>query len=159
MSLVRLLPSSHLPPPPPVPVLWASSFLRGRRHLEEAVLVEAEQPPALRLGEVVGAPSLVELDGRVVALGDDEVHAAATSLHRQLSGRRGRGNGEGKLQPAWVFYFIVVYNSYSYKIKTINIVIHQLYTVTMVSLILFHQYCIQLFLHQYLQIMCLNERQ
>lgn len=102
MSLVRLLPSSHLPlPPPPPPVLWASSFLRGRRHLEEAVLVEAEQPPALRLGEVVGAPSLVELDGRVVALGDDEVHAAAARLHRQLRvEEEEEGMGEGKLQPA-----------------------------------------------------------
>ena len=41
----------------------ASSLFRGCRHLEDTVLVETEQTPALLLGQVFGAAALVELDG------------------------------------------------------------------------------------------------
>ena len=62
----------------------ASSLFRWCRHLEDAVLVKAEQTPALLLGQVFGAAALVELDGRSVGRGHDEMHAAAAGLHRSL---------------------------------------------------------------------------
>lgn len=59
-------------------------FLRWSGHLDEAVLVEPEEPPALLLREVLGTAALVELDRRLVVLRHHEHHAGAARLHRQL---------------------------------------------------------------------------
>lgn len=59
-------------------------FLRWSGHLDEAVLVEPEEPPALLLREVLGTAALVELDRRLVVLRHHEHHAGAACLHRQL---------------------------------------------------------------------------
>lgn len=53
-------------------------------HLQEILLVNLEEPPALLGGQIRGAPSLVEPDGGLVPLCDEEVHAAAAALHSHL---------------------------------------------------------------------------
>lgn len=60
------------------------SFLGWSGHLDEAVLVKPEEPPALLLREVLGTAALVELDRRLVVLRHHEHHAGAARLHRQL---------------------------------------------------------------------------
>lgn len=60
------------------------SFLSWSAHLHEAALVEPEQPPAFLLREVLGAATLVELDGRLVVLRHHEHHAGAARLRPQL---------------------------------------------------------------------------
>lgn len=60
------------------------SLLGRSRHLDQAVLVEPEEPPALLLGQILGAAPLVELDRRLVVLRHHEHHAGAASLHGQL---------------------------------------------------------------------------
>lgn len=60
------------------------SFLGRSGHLHQAAFAELEEPPALLLGEVLGAAPLVELDGWLVVLRHDEHHARAAHLYRQL---------------------------------------------------------------------------
>lgn len=62
----------------------SGSLLVGRGHLHQAVLVEAVQPPALLLRQVLSPASFVKLDRGLVVLGHHEHHAAAARLHRQL---------------------------------------------------------------------------
>lgn len=57
------------------------------RHLEQVLLVDLEKPPALLVREVRCAAPLVEIDGRLVPLGHDEVHATAAAFYRRLGGR------------------------------------------------------------------------
>lgn len=60
-------------------------------HLEEAVLVESEEPPAFLQREVGGTAALVELDGRLVVLRHNEVNAATAGLHGCLEEGEERG--------------------------------------------------------------------
>lgn len=69
--------------------LGASSLFGAGGHLEEGALVDLEEPPSLLQREVSCATTLVELYRRLVALSDDEVHAAAARLDRRLRGREG----------------------------------------------------------------------
>lgn len=66
------------------PTPRSPSLLGRSAHLHQAVLVEPEEPPALLLGEVLGAAPLVVLDRGLVVLRHHEHHAGAASLHRQL---------------------------------------------------------------------------
>lgn len=60
------------------------SFLSWSGHLQEAVLVKPEEPPALLLRQVLRPAALVELHGRGVVLRHHKHHAGAARLHRQL---------------------------------------------------------------------------
>lgn len=60
------------------------SFFSWSGHLQEAVLVKPEEPPALLLRQVLRAAAFVELHGRGVVLRHHEHHAGAARLHRQL---------------------------------------------------------------------------
>ena len=53
-------------------------------HLLQVFLVDGEQAPPLLARQVGGSTPLVELDGRSVVLGHNEMHAAAAGLHRSL---------------------------------------------------------------------------
>lgn len=67
--------------------LTPRSFLGG--HLEEVLFVNLEQTPAFLQRQVRSPTALVELNGWLVGLCHDEMHATAAGLHRSLGSETG----------------------------------------------------------------------